>query len=52
LNLLLVDSPKATIPDDKQRELALALMELLIDAAQASDAEVSNGADNEPETHC
>ena len=30
LNLLLVDAPKAVVPDDKQKELALALVELLV----------------------
>ena len=28
LNLLLVDAPKTVIPDSKQRELSLALVEL------------------------
>jgi hypothetical protein len=34
LNLPLIDILPATLPDTSQRELALALMELLISAAQ------------------
>ncbi len=49
LNLLLVDAPKTVIPDAKQRELTLALVELLIGAAQASTLRVEHGGGNEPE---
>jgi hypothetical protein len=50
LNLLLVDAPKTVIPDAKQRELALALVELLIGAAQASNPESAGGGGDELET--
>ena len=49
LNLLIVDAPKAAISDEKQRELALALMELLIDAAQQGDREPVDGGGDERE---
>lgn len=49
LNLLLVNTPKAAIPDDKERELALALMELLINAVQKSDRQLANGGEDERE---
>ena len=46
---LLVDVPKAGIPDEKQKELAMALMELLIQAAQERDAGAANGGGDERE---
>lgn len=49
LNLLLVDAPKTVIPDAKQRELALALVELLIGAAQASNPQLEDGGGDELE---
>jgi hypothetical protein len=45
LNLLLVDTPKMAIPDSEQRELSLALVELLIGAAQASNQQEDGGRD-------
>ena len=51
-NLLLVDAPKVVIPDEKQRELALALMELLIKAAQERYAGTANGGGDEREADC
>jgi len=45
LNLQLVDAPKTVIPDSKQRELSLALVELLVGAAQASNQQESGGGD-------
>ena len=45
LNLQLVDAPKTVIPDSKQRELSLALVELLVGAAQASNQQGSGGGD-------
>jgi hypothetical protein len=45
LNLLLVDTPKMVIPDSKQRELSLALVELLIGAAQVSNRQEDGGGD-------
>ena len=45
LNLQLVDTPKTVIPDSKQRELSLALVELLVGAAQASNRQEDGGGD-------
>ena len=45
LNLQLVDAPKTVIPDSKQRELSLALVELLVGAAQASNQQEEGGGD-------
>ena len=47
LNLLLVDAPKTVVSDDKQKELALALVELLISAAQQSSPQLANGGRDE-----
>jgi hypothetical protein len=49
LNLLLINAPKAVLPDDKQRQLALALVELLISAAQKSDQQPTSGGEDELE---
>jgi hypothetical protein len=49
LNLLLIDAPKMVIPEAKQRELTLALVELLIGAAQASNPQLENGGGDELE---
>jgi hypothetical protein len=51
LNLLLVDAPKTVVPDDKQKELALALVKLLINAAQESNLQLANGGGDELEAH-
>lgn len=40
MNLPLLNAPATAVPDHKQKELALTLMELLINAARAN-----NGAD-------
>lgn len=45
LNLQLVDAPKTVLPDSKQRELSLALVELLVGAAQASNRQEEGGGD-------
>jgi hypothetical protein len=45
LNLQLVDAPKTVISDSKQRELSLALVELLVGAAQASNRQEEGGGD-------
>ena len=47
LNLLLVDTPKTVVSDDKQKELALALAELLISAAQEGNLQLANGGGDE-----
>jgi hypothetical protein len=49
LNLQLPNDPAAAIPEGKQRELALALIELLISGFQ--DASPKAGGGDEPEAH-
>lgn len=49
LNLPLLNVPTCVVPDDKQVELVLALVELLTDAAQACAN--AAGGDDESETH-
>jgi len=39
LNLPLLDVPAGFLPDDKQGELVLALVELLVDAAQSPEGD-------------
>jgi len=53
MNLSLLDPPATTaVPGDQQKELALALVELLVNAAQGSLEKRVNGEDNEsPEAH-
>jgi hypothetical protein len=52
MNLSLLSMPAATVPNDKQRELAQALMELLISALRENVAQQeSNGGEDESETH-
>lgn len=48
LNLPLLQGPTCVVPDDKQAELILALVELLIGAAQA---DLEDGGDDESEAH-
>jgi hypothetical protein len=50
LHLPLLSAPKVAISDDKERELAVALVELLINAAQ-ENSEADGGCD-EPEADC
>jgi hypothetical protein len=52
LNLSLVDATRMAVPDDKQRELALALVELLIGAAQESQSLLTNGGGDELKADC
>ena len=47
--LPLPDAPAAAIPSDKQRELALALVELLLSAVRGSESRSRRGACDEPE---
>jgi hypothetical protein len=49
LTLPLPDAPAAAIPSNKQRELALALVELLLSAVRVSESHSRRGAGNEPE---
>ncbi|MGO9113244.1 MAG: hypothetical protein ACLP9L_28765 [Thermoguttaceae bacterium] len=48
-NLPLLDVPAAALPANKQRELDLALVELLLSAAQESAGLPAQGGGNEPE---
>jgi hypothetical protein len=48
LNLPLLQGPACVVSDDKQAELVLALVELLIGAAHVG---VEDGGDDESEAH-
>jgi hypothetical protein len=50
-NLPLLDVPAAALPANKQRELELALMELLLNAARECAGLPAQGDGNEPETN-
>ena len=50
-NLRLLDLPALAVPQEKRRELALALVELLIDAARPHAEFQVNGGGDEPETN-
>lgn len=50
-NLPLLDLPVLAVPPDKQRELALALVDLLIDAARPHTESQVGGGGDEPEDH-
>jgi hypothetical protein len=49
LNLPLINTPAAAVPEGKQKELALALVELLISGFQDSVQSPATGGGNEPE---
>jgi hypothetical protein len=51
LHLPLLDMPATVIPSDKHGELVLALVELLIGAAQANTLPTHDGGVDERETH-
>jgi hypothetical protein len=52
MNLSLLSMPAATVPNDKQRELTQALMELLISAIREDvEQQENNGGEDESETH-
>jgi hypothetical protein len=51
LHLPLLTASKAAMSDDKQRELAAALVELLISATQESQETKTNGGNDELEAH-
>jgi anti-sigma regulatory factor (Ser/Thr protein kinase) len=52
LNLALLDRARAELPQDQQQELALALVELLMNvAAPSAGTRSSTGGQNEFETH-
>jgi hypothetical protein len=50
MNLSLLGIPATTVPDDRRRELAQALMELLISALREG-VEQQNGGGDESEAH-
>lgn len=50
LNLSLLNAPKATVSEDKQQELATALVELLLCAVQETKEE-NNGGESELKAH-
>ena len=53
MNLPLLNAPPTAVPDQKQKELALTLMELLINAARATNLVLpaNGGGDESPEAH-
>ena len=52
MNLLLLGVPATATSDEQQHELTIALMELLISAAEQEDNEqAGNGGEDESETH-
>ncbi|HEY1477771.1 MAG TPA: hypothetical protein VGF37_08815 [Chthoniobacterales bacterium] len=52
MNLPLLNVPATEIPDDQQEELTIALMELLINAAEEkNEQQQKNGGKDEFETH-
>jgi hypothetical protein len=52
MNLSLLSMPATTVPNDKQRELTQALMELLISAIREDvEQQENNGGEDESKTH-
>lgn len=51
LNLSLLNAPTAAIPGEKQKELTLALVELLISAVGESLKPQAEGGESESETN-
>jgi len=51
MNLPLFNVPATATLDEPQNELTIALMELLISAAEAKSEEPGNGGEDESETH-
>jgi hypothetical protein len=51
MNLSLLGIPATTVPDDRRRELAQALMELLISALREGIEQQNNGGEDESEAH-
>jgi ABC-type nitrate/sulfonate/bicarbonate transport system substrate-binding protein len=48
-NLPLPEAPAATLPDQQQRELTRALVEMLVQAARKCVSHPAHGGGNEPE---
>jgi len=51
MNLPLGNMPPARNPQDQRDDLTLALMELLIGAAEEKNEQPGNGGEDEPEAH-
>jgi hypothetical protein len=51
MNLSLCNLPATATPDEQQNELTMALMELLISAAEAKSEQPGNGGEDESKTH-
>ena len=51
MNLSLCNLPATANPDEQQNELTMALMELLISAAEAKSEQFGTGGEDESETH-
>jgi hypothetical protein len=51
MNLPLFHVPATATPDEQQNKLNIALMELLISAAEAKSEQPGNGGEDESETH-
>jgi hypothetical protein len=51
MNLPIVNVPPTAIPEDQQKELTIALMELLINAAVGKIEQQGNGEEDEFETN-
>ena len=51
LNLPLLNIPAAELPEHKQRELVLALVDLLVNVATQKNTQLANGGSDESETH-
>jgi hypothetical protein len=51
MNLPLFNVPAAATPDEQQKELTNALMELLISAAEEKNEQPGNGGEDEFKTH-
>lgn len=51
LNLPLLNLPSVQLPPSDQRELALALVDLLVRAAAGDKGAMSKGGKNESQTH-
>jgi hypothetical protein len=51
MNLALFNVPATATPDEQPNELTIALMELLINAAEAKGEQPENGGEDESQTH-
>ena len=51
MNLPLGNAPAAGNPEDQHKDLTVALMELLISAAEEKNEQLENGGEDESETH-